>query len=110
MGAIILEVEVAHKMSRRLPMYFSIVLLSADCASRERESASLMTTTGIARIKGVLAERTGTICVTLMLTFESVLCVQVYLLRLSNLLEHILDDQAVITSSIAGDEDGTMVR
>lgn len=45
MGAIMLLVEFANKISRKLGLYFSIVLLSAACASRVKWSASLITTT-----------------------------------------------------------------
>ena len=41
-------VDSAQRMIRRLPMYFSIVRRSAAWASRERESALLITTTSIA--------------------------------------------------------------
>jgi hypothetical protein len=44
-GAMSLDVELAQRMIRILAMYFSIVRRSAACASRERESASLMITT-----------------------------------------------------------------
>lgn len=46
MGAMILLVDVAQRIKRKLPIYFSIVRRKADWASRERESASLITTTG----------------------------------------------------------------
>jgi len=45
MGPIILLVEFAHKMTRKLAVNFSIVRLRADWASRESKSASLMMTT-----------------------------------------------------------------
>lgn len=38
-------VELAHRMTRKLAVNFSIVRRSADCASRESKSASLMMTT-----------------------------------------------------------------
>jgi hypothetical protein len=44
-GAIILLVEFASRINLRFGEYFSIVLLSAACASRVRWSASLITTT-----------------------------------------------------------------
>lgn len=42
----ILDVLFAHMIRRMFVMYFSIVRRRAACASRERESASLITTTG----------------------------------------------------------------
>lgn len=42
-------VELAHKITRRLAVNFSIVRRSADWASRERRSASLMMTTAVTR-------------------------------------------------------------
>jgi hypothetical protein len=42
-------VELAHRISRMFGVYFSIVRRSAACASRVRESASLMITTGTTR-------------------------------------------------------------
>lgn len=45
MGPMILLVELAHKMTRKFAVNFSIVRRSADWASRESRSASLMMTT-----------------------------------------------------------------
>lgn len=45
MGAMRRDVELAQRMMRMFAMYFSIVRRSAACASRVRESASLMMTT-----------------------------------------------------------------
>ncbi|BFZ57581.1 hypothetical protein PYCC9005_004633 [Savitreella phatthalungensis] len=45
MGAMMREVVLATRMSLRLRAYFSIVLLSAACASLVSESASWITTT-----------------------------------------------------------------
>lgn len=42
----ILDVELAHRMMRRLDVNFSIVRRRADWASRDMPSASLMMTTG----------------------------------------------------------------
>src|SRR6266513_1233429 len=44
-GAMMLLVEFASKINLKFGLYFSIVLLSAACASRVKWSASLMTTT-----------------------------------------------------------------
>ena len=44
-GAIILLVELAQRITRKFAVNFSIVRRRADCASRERRSASLMMTT-----------------------------------------------------------------
>lgn len=48
----ILDVLFAHMIRRMFVMYFSIVRRSAAWASRERESASLMTTTACQRSEG----------------------------------------------------------
>lgn len=79
-GAISLLVLLAQSIIRMFDMYFSIVRRSAAWASRERESASLITTTN----KKV--RLTSDHYATLDGTFESMLRVQVYLLCLRNFL------------------------
>lgn len=89
----ILLVLFAHIMRRMLFMYFSIVRRSAACASRVSESASLMITTE--RLELLHMQN---------LTLELLLGVEVDLLRLSNLLEDILDNDAVVHSNVGGGE------
>lgn len=48
-GPMIRLVELAHRITRKLAVNFSIVRRSADWASRDRRSASLMMTTGLIR-------------------------------------------------------------
>jgi hypothetical protein len=80
MGAINLLVLLAQSIIRMFDMYFSIVRRNAAWASRERESASLITTTNkkVRSTSGYYTTLDG--------TFESMLRVQVYLLRLRNFL------------------------
>lgn len=79
-GAISLLVLLAQSIIRMFDMYFSIVRRSAAWASRERESASLITTTNkkVRLTSDYYAMLDG--------TFESMLRVQVYLLCLRNFL------------------------
>ena len=98
-GAMILLVLLAHRMRRMLVMYFSIVRRSAACASRVSESASLMITTTYelrSPPKASLLTRQGR-----RLTLETLLCVQVHLLRLRNFLQNILYHHAVVHADIA---------
>lgn len=57
-GAMSRLVLLAQRMIRMLDMYFSIVRRRAACASRDRESASLMMTTGC-ELQGVSGRERG---------------------------------------------------
>lgn len=92
MGPMILEVELAQRMIRRLAVYFSIVRRRADWASRESRSASLMMTTG-RDVSWCRVERERTL--------ESLLRVEVDLLSLRNLLEDVGDDSSIVHASVA---------
>ena len=56
MGAMSFDVLLAQRMTRMFDMYFSMVRRRAACASRDRESASLMTTTVKARHAGLMEQ------------------------------------------------------
>lgn len=92
----ILLVELAQRMTRRLAVNFSMVRRRADWASRERRSASLiMTTRGTQRVSRDWEEERG-----VQLTLEPLLGVQVDLLGLSYVLEHLLHDRAIPVAGI----------
>lgn len=98
----ILDVELAHRMMRRLDVNFSIVRRRADWASRDMPSASLMMTTArretrerrSARLGFSGRGREGR-------TLEALASVEVDLLRLGDVLEHLLDDGAVKVAEVA---------
>jgi hypothetical protein len=70
-----------------LVMYFSIVRRNAACASRVRASASLMITTIAASASYSRSRPTEFVIFPgVERTFEALLCIQVDLLRLRNLL------------------------
>ena len=83
----------AQRIMRMFDMYFSIVLRRAAWASRERESASLIITTG--RFPELISLQRD-----MKPTLEPLFRVEVNLLCLSNFFEEFLNDDAVIVSSI----------
>lgn len=97
-GEMIFEVELAQRIRRRLPMYFSIVRRRADWASRDNASASLMMTT--LRERGWSQRVNADARARQKLTFELMSRALVHLLRLRNLFEDILNDESVICASI----------
>jgi len=81
-GAIRRLVLLAQRIIRMFDMYFSIVRRSAAWASRDRESASLITTTiSEIRVKGEAGE-----CVDIR-TLEALFRTEIHLLCLSNFFE-----------------------
>ena len=102
MGAISLEVLFAQRIMRIFDMYFSMVRRSAAWASRESESASLMTTTKggdhpSASNAQTQVRKTGGANGR---TFEPLFGVQVHLLRLRDLLQQILNDDPIVVPDI----------
>jgi len=95
-GAIKRLVLLAQRIIRMFDMYFSMVRRSAAWASRDKESASLITTTisGESRQKkGEKGERVN------VRTLEPLFRTEVHLLRLGNFLEEFLNDNSVIIPS-----------
>ena len=95
-----LLVLLAQRMRRMLDMYFSIVRRRAAWASRVRESASWMTTTATHSGGEMIGakcwdkDKPGR-------TLELLLRAEVHLLCLRDLLQDLLDDDAVIVSHFA---------
>lgn len=77
----------------------SIVRRRADCASRDKPSASLMTTTVVTiQLQRLSREVLG---VVLCLTLKLLLRIQVNLLCLRDLLEDVLNDRAIPVTDVA---------
>ena len=98
-GAISFDVLFAQRMIRIFVIYFSIVRRRAAWASRESESASLMTTTRNTN-KCVINKKSRSKRER-RLTFELLFCIQIDLLSLSYLFQDLLDNNTVIYSHIA---------
>jgi hypothetical protein len=81
-GAIRRLVLLAQRIIRMFDMYFSIVRRSAAWASRDRESASLITTTML----GIRVKREAGGCVGIR-TLETLFRTEIHLLCLSNFFE-----------------------
>lgn len=101
----ILLVELAQRITRRLDVYFSIVRRRADWASRDMPSASLMITTARVGAAG------RSVCQSRVAwsidrgkqkkrTLEALPRVQIDLLRLRNVLEDLLNDGPVIVPEV----------
>jgi hypothetical protein len=99
MGAIRRLVLLAHSMIRMLDMYFSIVRRRAACASRDRESASLIITTTYLQWDG--CEYSPYRCLVYIQTFEPLFGVEINLLSLRYLFKEFLDNNSVEIASLA---------
>lgn len=95
-GAIRRLVLFAQRIIRMLDMYFSMVLRRAAWASRDSESASLMTTTE-KRMRSA-DQRTKPSSST-NTTFETLFRAQIDLLCLCNLFKNLLNNHSIVTSS-----------